>query len=185
MPDRTIVLLAIQDSVRAERLAAAMEADGDFLTTVDAIADSADVIVMEAVEDGSLRISAGADGGEGEAEAVLPARVEDAVVVAAVRLVAAGFDVSPAARRNGPDDGPLAMAVDNAGSTRPRTALSARELEVLALLADGAPNKVIARRLDISVHTAKFHVASLLTKLGAVNRTDAIVIAMREGLVPV
>ena len=66
---------------------------------------------------------------------------------------------------------------------RPRPVLSARELEVLALLADGAPNKVIARRLDISVHTAKFHVASLLTKLGAVNRTDAIVIAMREGLV--
>ena len=54
---------------------------------------------------------------------------------------------------------------------------------MLALLAEGAPNKVIARRLDISVHTAKFHVAAILTKLGAANRTDAIAIAMRQGLV--
>jgi len=42
---------------------------------------------------------------------------------------------------------------------------------------------LIARRLGISVHTAKFHVAAILQKLGAVNRTDAIAIAMREGLV--
>ena len=52
------------------------------------------------------------------------------------------------------------------------------------LLADGASNKVIARALDISVHTAKFHIASLLSKLGAVNRTDALATAMREGLIP-
>jgi DNA-binding NarL/FixJ family response regulator len=53
---------------------------------------------------------------------------------------------------------------------------------VLALLANGASNKHIARALDISVHTAKFHVAALLAKLRARNRTDAIAIAMREGL---
>ncbi|RUX70399.1 LuxR family transcriptional regulator, partial [Mesorhizobium sp. M2A.F.Ca.ET.040.01.1.1] len=64
-----------------------------------------------------------------------------------------------------------------------RPALSPREAEVLALLAEGAPNKVIARRLNISVHTAKFHVAAILIKLGAANRTDAIAIAMRQGLV--
>ncbi|TIM33860.1 MAG: helix-turn-helix transcriptional regulator [Mesorhizobium sp.] len=67
------------------------------------------------------------------------------------------------------------------GTARP--ALSPREREVLALLAEGAPNKVIARRLNISVHTAKFHVAAILIKLGAANRTDAIAIAMRQGLV--
>ena len=50
--------------------------------------------------------------------------------------------------------------------------LTPRELEVLALLAEGASNKVIARRLGISIHTAKFHVASLLDKLDAVGRTD-------------
>ena len=61
--------------------------------------------------------------------------------------------------------------------------LTQREKQVVALLAEGASNKLIARRLGISVHTAKFHVAAILHKLGAVNRTDAIAIAMREGLI--
>jgi DNA-binding CsgD family transcriptional regulator len=61
--------------------------------------------------------------------------------------------------------------------------LTPRELEVLALLAEGASNKVIARRLGISVHTAKFHVASLLDKLDAVGRTDAVAHAARRGVI--
>ena len=61
--------------------------------------------------------------------------------------------------------------------------LTARELEVLALLADGASNKMIARRLGISVHTAKFHVGSLLDKLDAVGRTDAVTHAARLGVI--
>lgn len=61
--------------------------------------------------------------------------------------------------------------------------LTPRESEVLALLADGASNKVIARRLGISPSTAKFHVASLLGKLGARSRLDAVAIGMRLGLV--
>ena len=61
--------------------------------------------------------------------------------------------------------------------------LTPRELEVLALLAEGASNKVIARRLGISVHTAKFHVASLLDKLDAVGRTDAGPHAARRGVI--
>ena len=61
--------------------------------------------------------------------------------------------------------------------------LTARELEVLALLAEGASNNVIARRLGISVHTAKFHVASLLDKLDAVGRTDAVAHAARRGVI--
>jgi DNA-binding CsgD family transcriptional regulator len=61
--------------------------------------------------------------------------------------------------------------------------LTPRELEVLALLAEGASNKVIARRLGISVHTAKFHVASLLDKLDAVERTDAVAHAARRGVI--
>jgi DNA-binding CsgD family transcriptional regulator len=60
--------------------------------------------------------------------------------------------------------------------------LSPRELEVLALLAEGASNKEIARRLGISVHTAKFHVGSLLDKLDAVGRTDAVAHAARRGV---
>jgi len=63
------------------------------------------------------------------------------------------------------------------------TALTPRELEVLALLAEGASNKAIARRLGISVHTAKFHVGSLLDKLDAVGRTDAVAQAARLGVI--
>ena len=63
------------------------------------------------------------------------------------------------------------------------TTLTARELEVLALLAKGASNKVIARRLAISVHTAKFHVASVIDKLDAIGRTDAVAHAARLGII--
>ena len=61
--------------------------------------------------------------------------------------------------------------------------LTPREQEVLALLAEGASNKTIARRLGISVHTAKFHVGSLLDKLDAVGRTDAVAHAARLGVI--
>ena len=60
--------------------------------------------------------------------------------------------------------------------------LTPREQEVLALLAEGASNKLIARRLGISVHTAKFHVGSLLNKFDAVGRTDAVAHAARLGV---
>ncbi len=63
------------------------------------------------------------------------------------------------------------------------TALTPRELEVLTLLADGASNKTIARRLGISVHTAKFHVGSLIDKLDATGRTDAVAHAARLGVI--
>jgi DNA-binding CsgD family transcriptional regulator len=61
--------------------------------------------------------------------------------------------------------------------------LTPRELEVLTLLAEGASNKIIAHRLGISVHTAKFHVRSLLDKLDAVGRTDAVAHAARLGII--
>jgi len=61
--------------------------------------------------------------------------------------------------------------------------LTPRELEVLALLAEGLSNKAIARRLGISVHTAKFHVGALMDKLDAVGRTDAVAHAVRRGVI--
>jgi DNA-binding CsgD family transcriptional regulator len=61
--------------------------------------------------------------------------------------------------------------------------LTARELEVLTLLAEGLSNKAIARRLGISVHTAKFHVGALIDKLDAVGRTDAVAHAARRGVI--
>jgi DNA-binding CsgD family transcriptional regulator len=60
--------------------------------------------------------------------------------------------------------------------------LTPREVEVLTLLAEGASNKAIARRLGISVHTAKFHVGQLLDKLDATGRTDAVAHAARLGV---
>jgi len=84
----------------------------------------------------------------------------------------------------GKDDEPDALVVA-AGATAhldAGVALTARELEVLALLAEGASNKQIARRLGISTHTAKYHVASLLEKLDAVSRTDAVAHAARIGV---
>lgn len=61
--------------------------------------------------------------------------------------------------------------------------LTPRELDVLALMAEGASNKTIAKRLGISVHTAKFHVGSILDKLDATGRTDAVAHAARRGVI--
>ena len=62
-------------------------------------------------------------------------------------------------------------------------ALTPRELDVLALLAEGASNKTIARALAISVHTVKFHIASLFDKLEAEGRTEAVAQAARLGAI--
>jgi DNA-binding NarL/FixJ family response regulator len=61
--------------------------------------------------------------------------------------------------------------------------LTAREMQVLGLLADGLPNKAIASCLGLSDETVKFHLAAIFGKLGASNRTDAVRIALRRGLV--
>jgi DNA-binding NarL/FixJ family response regulator len=61
--------------------------------------------------------------------------------------------------------------------------LTPREREVLALMAEGQANKEIARRLRISEHTVKFHVAAILAKLGAASRTEAGYVAARRGLI--
>ncbi len=61
--------------------------------------------------------------------------------------------------------------------------LTPREVEVLQLLAEGLPNKAIARRLAISEHTVKFHVNSILSKIGAQSRTEAVVKATQLGLI--
>jgi DNA-binding NarL/FixJ family response regulator len=61
--------------------------------------------------------------------------------------------------------------------------LTAREVEILELLAEGLPNKGIAARLSISDQTVKFHVASICGKLDAANRTDAVRRAVRRGLI--
>ncbi len=65
----------------------------------------------------------------------------------------------------------------------PDQSLTGREREVLQLLAEGASNKLIAARLNISEHTVKFHVNAILNKLGVQSRTEAVVRAVRLGLI--
>ena len=64
-------------------------------------------------------------------------------------------------------------------------ALTPREKQVLELVADGLPNKEIAARLGIGSETVKFHLGSVLGKLGASNRTDAVRLAIKRGLITV
>ena len=63
--------------------------------------------------------------------------------------------------------------------------LTARESEVLRLVSMGLGNKEIAARLAISEHTAKFHISSILGKLHAASRTEAVSLGIRKGLIPI
>jgi DNA-binding NarL/FixJ family response regulator len=65
----------------------------------------------------------------------------------------------------------------------PDESLTTREREVLELVSQGLSNKLIARRLQISEHTVKFHVSSISSKLGASSRTDAVSRGLRRGLI--
>jgi DNA-binding CsgD family transcriptional regulator len=85
------------------------------------------------------------------------------------------------------------VVVSDAGALRPvtaqslteaGTALTTRESEVLRLMANGLGNKEIGAVLNISTHTAKYHVAAVLAKLDARSRTEAVTIGLREGLLP-
>jgi NarL family two-component system response regulator YdfI len=63
--------------------------------------------------------------------------------------------------------------------------ITSRETEVLRMLAEGLVNKEIAARLSISEHTVKFHISSILDKLGASTRTEAVTLGIRRGLIPI
>ncbi len=70
------------------------------------------------------------------------------------------------------------------GAVAPGGALTARELEVLRLVARGLSNKEIAADLGITTHTVKYHLAAVLEKLGVRSRTEAVSLGVRRGLVP-
>jgi len=155
----------------------------------------ADVVLADhAVETGAPVIAlASDDQGEtwsADVRAVVPPDIDAATLGAVIAVVAAGLVVM--ARDAGGDemaDADVAPIwpdpVDSTGADEMSVALTPREREVLGLLAEGASNKAIARELAVSVHTAKFHVASLTEKLGAHGRLEAIAIAIRAGLVMV
>jgi NarL family two-component system response regulator LiaR len=104
--------------------------------------------------------------------------VEPAELVSAIRAVHAGRSpIDPAVA------GRLLEEVAERGGDR-ADSLTAREREVLCLIARGRPNKVIARDLGVSEKTVKTHVSNILGKLGLADRTQAALYAMRAGLVP-
>lgn len=111
--------------------------------------------------------------------AVLPREASLEEIVAAVNAAAAGLVVLPpdVAQSLAPGGGLVrAMAP-------PAKQLTSRETEVLQMLAGGLVNKTIAKRLGISTHTVKFHVGSIMTKLSAASRTEAVTIGLRQGLI--
>ncbi|HWH60790.1 MAG TPA: response regulator transcription factor [Terriglobales bacterium] len=112
--------------------------------------------------------------------AVLPNDMSSDQLVAALEAAAAGLIVIHPAEVEA-----MFPAIEPA--SRPSLdlteSLTPRESEVLQMLASGLANKEIATRLAISEHTVKFHVASILGKLGAGSRTEAVFIGVRSGLV--
>ena len=98
-----------------------------------------------------------------------------------IEVVAEVTTVSEARRIRA--DGYLMAPSATEEEEHPLEPLTARELEVLARLADGLSNKVIASTLGISDETVKFHLSAIFGKLGASNRTDAVRQALRKGLI--
>jgi DNA-binding NarL/FixJ family response regulator len=116
------------------------------------------------------------------ATAVLDRSAAPRKMIAAIAAAAAGLVVLESEHLGLIDHRSLAaeqLEDDRPGPVR----LTPRELDVLAAMADGASNKAIARRLDISFSTVKFHVASILAKLNADSRTEAVMKAAQSGLV--
>jgi DNA-binding NarL/FixJ family response regulator len=159
------------------------EADDDAAPAVritDTAGSEGDVAVIVITDrDGAMEaLKAGA-------AAVLSPHTDAQALASAIRAAAQGLTVLAAEFRDRIVEGSeatLALEAEPDAETA-SIDLTPRERQVLQLLAQGASNKAIARRLDITPHTAKFHVAAIIAKLGATGRTDAVARAMRLGLV--
>jgi len=112
---------------------------------------------------------------------LVPVGATSVELQAAVTAVAQGFVVLPVAFSEQFIEQRPAVGTLNLSSSE--EALTNREREVLELVSQGLSNKLIARRLQISEHTVKFHISSISTKLGASSRTDAVSRGIRRGLI--
>jgi NarL family two-component system response regulator YdfI len=159
-----------------------VEASGDrFEGTIDSLnqsqlsSEAAIVVLSDRSEPGRL-----ANALRAGVRAVLPSDTSPDQIVAALEAAAANLivlhpaDVDAMFPAAEPTSSALAELVEP---------LTPRESEVLQMLASGLANKEIATRLAISEHTVKFHVASILGKLGAASRTEAVTVGIRRGLV--
>jgi DNA-binding NarL/FixJ family response regulator len=189
------VELAIGDPELAERVRDILTESGGFEIAVANDQRRPQVLITDAAEESSQDLSAAApvlvvtDSPKAADEAlrlgataVLSVDACGNALRAAVHAAALGLTTLSAEFRRhlvgnpgrpeteGDEDGPTA-------------GLTARELQVLQLLAEGASNKAIARQLGITPNTAKFHVAAIAGKLGASGRTDTVAKAVRLGLI--
>ena len=153
--------------------------DEDVLASVQAVSSSPRSPAVVAVREG-IDPAWVAEALRAGVRAVVPREVTTQELNAAIEAAAAGLTVLPSDF--------LSAALTGLNATRRSTVgdsklLTPREIEVLHMLAGGLGNKAIARRLGISAHTVKYHVGSIMTKLGASSRTEAVTIGIRQGLV--
>jgi DNA-binding NarL/FixJ family response regulator len=208
--DRVTVLLADDHPVVRQGLRTFLDLQpdiaivGEAATGAEAVARAAelrpDIVLLDLVmPDGGGIEAAGAirEASPASKVIVLTSYPDDESVIPALEAGATGYllkDVEPqeladGVRRVHRGEGLLHPAVASRvirEAIEPRAdrdVLTARELDVLRLLARGQPNKVIARELGIAERTVKTHVSSILAKLGVTDRTQAALYAVREHLV--
>ena len=158
---RSIVVLAVSPSVTTR-----------ILDQLRVLSRQASVILLTAVPQEMWTSRARRSG----VRAVLRRDASAAELVAAVAATRAGLlTVHPEAVSR--------VAAASARGPNEAGPLTPRELEILEMLAEGASNRAIASRLKISRYTVKFHVASILAKLGASSRTEAVTLGVRRGLI--
>lgn len=168
-PERLRVAVHADDPLRRTALCKAVVAAGHVIVDVR---DAPDVVLADASRPPEeVRNVVGLGIADDRLRGALPREADPRQIDAAIRAVAAGLIVRAPVSR---ESGFAAMRDNETQVLETQVLLTPRELEVLAALAEGMTNKAIARRLDISLHTVKFHVESLFRKLGARTRTEAV-----------
>jgi two-component system, NarL family, nitrate/nitrite response regulator NarL len=172
------VRLQVADPRRRAELAALVVAAGhvrDDDTPDVVLCDGASAAAMPEVEAPVILLTGHTPRGDLPA-GLLAREVSAGQLDAAIRAVAAGLTVRSAH---------LAAEAGFTAAEESAAALTPRELEILALVGLGLSNKAIARRLDISVHTVKFHMEALFAKLEVTSRAGAVAKGLRAGLLEI
>jgi len=160
----------LREQAEIEIVTSAPDADVALYDSVPSASAGLPVVVLTDEESAREALRKGA-------RAALPFDATPAQIVAAIHAAAAGLAAMPAAE--------MALLLPAASDTAAVEPLTPREMDVLEMLAEGLSNKMIAYRLNISAHTAKFHVNAILAKLGAGTRTEAVTRGIRLGLIQV
>jgi len=148
------------------------------LATVGALARPRTAIASASVVAGAIAVLMVVAQAPGQPGAIVEALFPAAVIVAVPTLIGLSFQgLRPRARA-----GPMAPDPPPAGTEPPRLGLTARELTILDMVAEGLTNNEIAVKLSIGRETVKTHVGNILAKLGARDRTHAVTVAYRNGL---